>query len=56
MKYQGREQSKHVKDQRGKRPGTGMAVGGGAIIVLIIALLMGQDPTQLLQQMGAKFE
>lgn len=29
-----------------------MAVGGGAIIVLIIALLMGQDPTQLLQQMG----
>ncbi|HAE12750.1 MAG: neutral zinc metallopeptidase [Chitinophagales bacterium] len=52
MKYQGREQSKHVKDQRGKRPGTGMAVGGGAIIVLIIALLMGQDPTQLLQQMG----
>ncbi|KRP08806.1 MAG: metalloprotease [Sphingobacteriales bacterium BACL12 MAG-120802-bin5] len=48
MKYKGREGSRNVQDRRGGGK-TGMALGGGAIIIVLIALLLGQDPTQLLE-------
>ena len=48
MKYKGREGSRNVQDRRGGGK-TGMALGGSAIIIVIIALLFGQDPTQLLE-------
>lgn len=50
MRWKGREQSDNVEDRRGLSPG--MAVGGGGVGVLIIAvvvMLLGGDPSALLQ-------
>ncbi len=51
MLWRGQRQSENVEDRRGMSHG-GMAIGGGlgGIVVLIIALLLGADPRQLLQQ------
>jgi predicted metalloprotease len=50
MKWTGRRQSGNVDDQRGR--GGRMVVGGGlgAIVVLVVALLFGADPRDLLNQ------
>jgi len=51
MRWQGRRQSDNVEDRRGMRPG-GLAIGGGGVlIVVILALLFGADPRQLLEQL-----
>lgn len=50
MKFKGRTQSRNVQDHRGGGMKTGMTLGAGTIVVVIIALLMGQDPMQILQQ------
>jgi uncharacterized protein len=50
MKFKGRTQSRNVQDRRGGGMKTGMTLGAGTIVVVIIALLMGQDPMQILQQ------
>lgn len=49
MRWQGREQSENVEDRRGMG-GRGMATvgGGGAIVLVILGLLFGVDPAQLL--------
>lgn len=56
MRWKGREQSDQVEDRRGRGPGgKGLAVGGGGIGVLIIALIavfLGADPKFLLNQVG----
>lgn len=65
MRWQGRRESDNVEDRRnnggsgfggGRIPGRGrgLAVGGGlgAIIIIIITLLLGGNPTQLLQGGG----
>ena len=55
MRLDGRRQSTNVDDRRGMSTGK-MAGGvglGGLIIVGLIALLMGGDPTEILQQMGS---
>lgn len=45
--------SSNVEDRRGMSGGGKFALGGGvAIIALIIGLITGQDPTQLLNQVG----
>jgi hypothetical protein len=45
--------SGNIEDRRGMGGGGKLALGGGAaIIALIIGLLTGQDPTQLLEQVG----
>ncbi|HKP45089.1 MAG TPA: neutral zinc metallopeptidase [Pyrinomonadaceae bacterium] len=51
MRWRGERQSENIEDRRGMSRG-GMAVGGGlgGIVLLVIALLMGADPRQLLQQ------
>lgn len=51
MRWRGERQSENIEDRRGMRRG-GLAIGGGlgSIVVLIIALLLGADPRQLLQQ------
>lgn len=51
MKWQGRRQSTNIEDRRGMSRG-GLLAGGGitGIIIIIVALFMGVDPTQLLQQ------
>ena len=51
MNLKGRRESTHVEDRRGK--GSKMAIGGGiggVIIAAIIALLMGGDPSEVVQQ------
>jgi len=51
MRWRGRPQSTNVEDRRGFGPG-GLLMGGGigsALLVLVV-LLMGGDPTQLLQR------
>ena len=47
MKWRGHEQSGNVEDRR-MRGKTGMAIGGGgALIIMLIALFFGVDPNQL---------
>ena len=51
MLWRGQRQSDNVEDRRGMSGG-GLAIGGGlgGIVLLVIALLLGADPRQLLQQ------
>jgi len=51
MLWKGQRQSDNVEDRRGMSGG-GMAIGGGlgGIVVLVIALLLGADPRQLLER------
>jgi len=51
MLWRGQRQSENIEDRRGLSRG-GMAIGGGlgGIVVLVIALLLGADPRQLLEQ------
>ncbi|MBC7929744.1 MAG: zinc metallopeptidase [Rubrivivax sp.] len=49
MRWRGREESSNVEDRRGMGK-AGLAVGGGlgSIVILVVALLFGVDPSQLL--------
>jgi predicted metalloprotease len=51
MRWRGERQSDNVEDRRGISRG-GLAIGGGlgGIVLLVVALLFGVDPSQLLQQ------
>lgn len=51
MRWQGRKGSSNVEDRRGgrgRRVGTGF--GLGTILIIVIALIFGENPLQLLQQ------
>jgi predicted metalloprotease len=50
MQWEGREESDNVEDRRGMGAG-GMAMGGsgGLIVVVVLSLLFGFDPRQVLQ-------
>ncbi len=52
MRWQGREKSQNVDDRRGRggaaKVGAGIGIGG--IILFILALLMGENPMQVLNQ------
>jgi uncharacterized protein len=51
MRWRGQRESSNVEDRRGMRlPGGGIALGGGGVLVSIVALLLGADPRPLLQQ------
>ena len=52
MRWRGERQSTNIEDRRGLSGGK-VAVGGGigTIVILIIVLLFGADPRQLLEQM-----
>lgn len=52
MRWKGGRQSDNFEDRRGMSSGGKLALGGvGGVIVLIVGLLLGGDPQQLLQQM-----
>ena len=54
MRWEDERRSENVEDERGASFGGGIKWAGGgigAVIVVVIALLMGVDPSQLLQQM-----
>lgn len=55
MRWNGQRESTNVEDRRGMSTG-GMVAGGGitSIVVLLIALLFGVDPSALLQQGGSE--
>jgi predicted metalloprotease len=52
MRWRGERQSENIEDRRGMSRG-GMAIGGGlgGIVILVLALLFGADPRQLLEQL-----
>jgi uncharacterized protein len=52
MLWRGQRQSENIEDRRGMSRG-GIAIGGGlgGIVLLVIALLLGADPRQLLEQL-----
>lgn len=53
MRWKNLRRSENVEDQRGSRGGGGIAIGGlGTIVVIVLALIFGFDPTPLLQQQG----
>lgn len=56
MQWRGRRESDNVEDMRGSGGGRrGIALGGaGTVIVIILALLFGKNPLQLLQQTGTE--
>jgi uncharacterized protein len=54
VRWEDERRSENVEDERGASFGGGIKWAGGgigAVIVVVIALLMGVDPSQLLQQM-----
>ena len=54
MRWEGRAESDNVEDRRGMRiPGGGAGLGcGGLLLVLVISLLTGADPRQILGLIG----
>lgn len=52
MRWRGERQSSNVEDRRGMSAGK-VAVGGGlgTVLILIVALIFGADPRQLLEQL-----
>jgi uncharacterized protein len=50
MKWSGRSQSENVEDRRGMSRGGIIGGGLGTIVLVILALVFGVDPSQLLQQ------
>ena len=53
MRLEGRRESKNVEDRRGRTAKTAGLGIGGLIIVGIIALFMGGDPSSVLRQMAS---
>ncbi len=52
MKWQGGRRSGNIEDRRGMSGGQKVAFGGiGAVVIVIISLFMGGDPTQILDQL-----
>jgi predicted metalloprotease len=53
MKWEGREESENVEDRRGLSAKTGIAIGGGAgLLILILALVFGVDPQKFADIFG----
>ncbi|QQS35957.1 MAG: neutral zinc metallopeptidase [Ignavibacteriales bacterium] len=54
MRWQGRRQSSNIEDRRGMSP-KGMVGGGiGTIAIVIVVLLLGGDPTSILQNVSTE--
>ena len=51
MRWQGRRGSSNIEDRRGMRYGKAGGVGIGAIVLALIAMYFGQDPSVVLQQL-----
>jgi predicted metalloprotease len=53
MRWEGREESENVEDRRGMPVG-GMIVGGGlgTLVIIFLAMLLGMNPRQLMEQPG----
>ncbi len=54
MRWQGRRQSENIEDRRGMRISRGGLVGGGigTVVVVLLIMFLGGDPTAILQDVG----
>lgn len=52
MKWEGREESQNVEDERGMGLKGGLALGGGGIIIALIAMFLGVDPQKIAEITG----
>jgi predicted metalloprotease len=53
MRWSGRRESGNVEDRRGMSPR--LAMGGGlGLVIIVVALLMGKDPSVLLNNLGTQ--
>jgi predicted metalloprotease len=54
MEWRGRRQSSNVEDRRGRIGGRGLAVGGGlgTLVLALVVMFLGGDPTAVLQGAG----
>jgi hypothetical protein len=56
MRWRGERQSDNIEDRRGMRVSRGAKVGGisglGLVAIVVVSLLLGVDPTLVLQQVG----
>jgi len=50
MRWRGERQSSNIEDRRGLTPKVAVGGGLGTLVIIIIALLFGADPRQLLEQ------
>ena len=50
MRWRGERQSSNIEDRRGMGPKVAVGGGLGTLLIIIIALLFGADPRQLLEQ------
>jgi len=56
MRWQGRRESTNVEDRRGmRRPGVALGGGVGTIVVLVLYLLFGGDPSQLAELQNTEY-
>jgi predicted metalloprotease len=53
MRWRGERESDNIEDRRGMSGGGRVAIGGGlgTLIIIVIALLLGADPRNILQQL-----
>jgi predicted metalloprotease len=54
MRWSGRRESGNVEDRRGMGPRMAMGGGGLGLIVLVVALLMGKNPTDIINNLGTQ--
>lgn len=52
MRWKGREQSDQIEDRRGRSSGPLVGGGIGTLIIALIAVALGADPAQVLNQLG----
>jgi predicted metalloprotease len=52
MKWEDRPESENVDDRRGTGKKAGLALGGGSLVVLVLALLFGVDPQKIAGLVG----
>ncbi len=52
MRLDDREESQNVEDSRGMAGPATMAVGGGGLLILLVAMVLGVDPRQIQQIVG----
>jgi predicted metalloprotease len=51
MRWRGSRQSSNVEDRRGRRVAAGAGLGGAGLVIVLIVMLLGGDPGQVLQQL-----
>lgn len=51
MRWRGSRQSTNVEDRRGRRAVAGAGIGGAGLLIVLVVMLLGGDPNQVMQQL-----